>query len=358
VRKVALVLGATGVSGRTLISYLETLDDWTVYGVSRSKPDWATRASFVSVDLLDAPATKRAFTDLGDVTHVFYAGFVNKPTWVEQCVPNTALLVNAVEAIEPVAKGLQHICLLQGTKYYGAHLGAFKTPAKEDQPRHFPPNFYYNQQDFLTARQKGKRWSWSCARPHTICGYALGNPLNLISVLGVYATISKELGLPLRFPGKPAAFRSIYQVTDAELLARAMVWMATSPQCANQAYNITNGDFVRFENLWPLFADYFGMETGPVHTIDLQLFMSDKELLWQQIVEQHGLAPHPFARVADWSYGNYAFAFEWDIMSDTMKARRHGFTDCVPTDEMFLRLFDRLRTERMIPAREPLRAVA
>lgn len=357
-RKTALVIGATGVSGRTLVDHLATLDDWEIYGVSRSRPDWDTRAKFVSVDLLDAAAAKRELAVLDDVTHVFYTGFINKPTWIEQRAPNTALLVNAIEAIEPVAKRLEHVCLLQGTKYYGAHLGAFRTPAREDQARHFPPNFYYDQQDFLTARQKGKRWSWSCARPHTICGYALGNPLNLISVLGVYATISRELSLPLRFPGKPAAFRSIYQVTDADLLAKAMVWMATAPQCANQAYNVINGDYVRFEHLWPLFADYFDMEPGPIHTIDLQLFMSDKEPLWQDIVAKYGLARNPFARVADWSYGNYAFAFEWDIMSDMMKARRHGFHEYVSTDEMFVKLFDRLRAEHMIPAAQQLRAVA
>src|SRR5690606_32193394 len=99
-------------------------------------------------------------------------------------------------------------------------LGPFKNPAREDDARHMPPNFYFDQQDLLTERSANKGWSWSCARPHVICGLALGNPLNLISVLGVYATISRELGVPLRFPGKPGAFETIYQATDAGLLAR------------------------------------------------------------------------------------------------------------------------------------------
>jgi hypothetical protein len=29
-------------------------------------------------------------------------------------------------------------------KYYGAHLGAFKTPAHGNDPPHIPPNFYYD----------------------------------------------------------------------------------------------------------------------------------------------------------------------------------------------------------------------
>jgi nucleoside-diphosphate-sugar epimerase len=348
-KKTALIIGATGVSGRSLLAELEGRADWDIYAVSRSVPDWKTRARHVAVDLSDPAGARDALSALTDVTHVFYCGYVDRPTWIDQAEPNAALLRNTIEALEPVAKGLQHVCLLQGTKYYGAHLGPFRTPAKEDQERAFPPNFYYLQQDFLAEQQKGKAWSWSCARPHTICGFALGNPLNLISVLGVFAAISRHFGLPLRYPGNPVGFGKIYQVTDAALLARAMIWMATEPRCANQAFNITNGDFVRFENLWPVFAEYFGMKAGRPHQIDLKLFMSDKAPVWDHLAEKHRLAPNRFDRVADWNYGNYAFRYDWDIMSDTLKARQYGFHECMDTEGMFLRLFDRFREERVIP---------
>ena len=49
------------------------------------------------------------------------------------------MLVNVVEDLEPVAKELAHVHLMHGSKWYGKHLGAFKTPAKEDDPRHVPP---------------------------------------------------------------------------------------------------------------------------------------------------------------------------------------------------------------------------
>ena len=56
----------------------------------------------------------------------------------------------------------------------GCHLGPYKTPTKEDDPRHMPPNFYYDQQDFLEEFQKGKRWTWSVGRPHAVCGFSSG----------------------------------------------------------------------------------------------------------------------------------------------------------------------------------------
>jgi nucleoside-diphosphate-sugar epimerase len=182
-----------------------------------------------------------------------------------------------------------------------------------------------------------------------ICGFSVGNPLNLIAVLGVYATISRELDLPLRFPGKPGAYDVVCQATDLELLVRALVWMSTSPNCANQAFNITNGDFFRYRNLWPLLGDYFGMPIAPPQTIDLPAFMADKGALWDRIVEKYRLVPNRFEQVADWNFANYTFSVDWDVMSSMHKAHSLGFHDFVDTEAMFLRQLERFRTERVIP---------
>jgi nucleoside-diphosphate-sugar epimerase len=349
-KQTALVVGATGVAGRALVAHLSGLPDWSVIGVARRRPKLDMQGTFIAVDLADPASAQRVFSGLDHVTHLFYTAYVNAPTWVQQCAPNAALLRNTIQALEPVAKRLKHVCLLQGTKYYGSHLGPFKNPAREDDPRHFPPNFYYEQQDFLSERRRDKSWTWSSARPHTICGRAVGTPLNLISVLGVYAAISRELGLPLRWPGKPGAFRTVYQVCDAHLLARAMTWMSTDPACADQSFNITNGDFIRFEHVWPLLANHFEMEAAPPQQIDLVEFMSDKADVWKRIVERHGLRDLLFADVADWRYANYAFSCDWDIMSSTSKSRKFGFLEFVDSQAMFIRHLRGLAEDRIIPA--------
>ena len=100
--------------------------------------------------------------------------------------------------------------------------------------------------------------------------------MNLTLAIAVYASISRELGLPLSFPGKPGAYTALYQATDAALLAKAIVWMGTEPQAANQAFNITNGDLIRWQNLWPKFADFFGMELAPPRYLPIKSAMSDK----------------------------------------------------------------------------------
>jgi len=347
--KTALVLGSTGVSGRALISHLETLPDWQLLAASRRPPEFTTRAQFLPVDLMDATSCRDAFANLPQVTHVFYTAYADRPTIAETREPNAKMFRNALPAIIDGAPNLHHICLLQGTKYYGQYLGKFRTPAKERDPRHPNPHFYYDQEDTMIAMQKGRSWTWSCARPHVICGFALGNALNLVSVLCVYATIMKEMGRPLTFPGKPGAFTSIYQATDAKLLARAMVWMATHPDCANQAFNVTNGDFFRYENIWPAFARHFNMEVGGVEQVDLRSVMAGKESVWQAVVAKHGLADNPFSKVADWNFANYAFSNDWDVMSDTTKCRRFGFLEFLDTEEMFIQLFNEFRAAKVIP---------
>lgn len=348
-KNTALVIGATGIIGRSFIQHADKLDDWEVIALSRRPPDWPTRARHVSADLSDPADAKAKLGQLKDVTHVFYAAYVDRPTWAEQAAPNAALLRNALDGLEPAAKGLKHVCLLQGTKYYGHHLGPYKTPAKESDPRHMPPNFYFDQQELLEERSKGKSWSWTALRPHTVIGYAVGNPLNLLSGLAVYAAISKELGLPLRFPGTRECYSRIMQATDSSLLARSMTWAATTPACAGEAYNITNGDFFRWENLWPKLARAFDMPVGPVQTLDLAVMMADKAPLWDAMVKKYDLRKISYQDAANWRFMNYAFRVDWDAMSDTLKCRRDGFLEFMDTEEMYLRLIEELRAERFIP---------
>src|SRR5262245_33809425 len=84
----------------------------------------------------------------------------------------------------------------------------------------------------------------------------------------------KELGLPLRFPGKPGAYDTLYQVTESTHFANAAFWAATEKRCGNQAFNITNGDYFRWRNLWPEIAAVFEMPVSDPQTISLVQYMA------------------------------------------------------------------------------------
>ena len=237
---------------------------------------------------------------------------------------------------------------MQGYKVYGAHLGPFKTPARETDAGHMPPEFNMDQQNFLESRQKGKSWTWTAIRPSVVGGTSAGNPMNLALVIAVYATISKKLGIPLRFPGKPGAYDKLMEMTDANLLAKATVWAATSPQCANQAFNINNGDLFRWNELWPKIAAYFEIQTAPPLPMSLQTMMADKESLWETIKNEYGLK-HNYEEISSWAFGDFVFSWDYDFFADGTKARRMGFHEFIDTERMFYDLFDEMRNNGIIP---------
>src|SRR5258706_8994592 len=255
-RYCALVAGASGVVGRGLVRYLAAQNDWDVIGLARRAPAAQLAGSLVEVDLTDAGACRAQLAGLGKVTHVLYCARASHTASAKEPIElNLAMLRNLLDALEPAARGLLHIHLLQGSKFYGSDLGPYKTPARESDPRIAENNWYYAQQDFIVERSRGKAWQWSASRPHAICDGEPDIARSLPKVIAIYAAIARELGEPLTFPGTAANFHALYQCVDATLLAEAVEWMGTTPACADQAFNGTNGDFIRWENLWAVFAD-------------------------------------------------------------------------------------------------------
>jgi nucleoside-diphosphate-sugar epimerase len=347
--RTAVVVGALGVIGRYIVDKLASLPDWQVIGLSRRKGEDRERVRYVSADLLSS-----AFAlpeEARKATHVFYAAFQAAPgaaaDYAKNIGANRDMLVSSVSAIEAASPALERVILVTGTKYYGSHLGPYRTPAREEDPRHAGANYYFDQIDWLTARQKGKRWSWTELRPQTLCGFAPGTAMSIVPVIAVYASICKALGEPLRFPG--TAWRSVYQVTESAHFANAALWAATEPRCANQAYNITNGDYFRWCNVWPKIAAAFDMPAGEPRRLSLVETMADKAPLWSDLARKHGLQPCSFQELVAWPFGDYVFGCDWDVMSNVTKSRQHGFHDVVDSEEMFVRLLRRFREERIVP---------
>ncbi len=174
----AVVVGALGVIGRYIVEKLVAEGDWQVVGLSRRPAGNGPRYSYGSVDLLDLDEVAGKLGKLRDVTHIFYAAFQpgtgNAANYAAVIAPNRDMLVNSVSAIAKASRSLQRVVLVTGTKYSGTHLGPLKTPMRETDPRHMPPDFYFDQIDWLTAFQRGKKWSWTELRPQTLCGCAPG----------------------------------------------------------------------------------------------------------------------------------------------------------------------------------------
>ena len=62
--------------------------------------------------------------------------------------------------------------------------------------RHFPPDFYYNQEDYLASRlAEGASWTYNVLRPGPICGFSEGSFMNIVTSTALYCTLCKELNI-------------------------------------------------------------------------------------------------------------------------------------------------------------------
>jgi nucleoside-diphosphate-sugar epimerase len=345
----ALVLGATSATSKRLIELLIGTG-WDVIGVSRHEPAHHQGLSYIRADLLDRENCARALRGCRGVTHVFYTARARHgEAIVESVEENTAMLLNALDAIEPVAHDLSHVHVAQGCRYYGQHIGAFPTPAREDDPRHMPPNYYFDQEDLLVERQRGQRWAWSTSRSDFVCDFAPERPRNMVSILAGYACVCAELRLPLYFPGPQSCFGALKQATDATQLARAMLFIATAPTGRNRAFNVTNGDLYRWERLWPRVAEFFRIPVGGARPISLTEWMADKEPVWRRVVNKHGLKPRALTELSHWPFGDVIWSQGFDVIASTTRLRQAGFHDTIDTEEMFLSYLGRYREERLLP---------
>jgi nucleoside-diphosphate-sugar epimerase len=348
-RGVALIAGASGHVGSQLAQELSDSDEWKTVALSR-RPSAATSAiQSVSVDLLKddvAAALRKAAVP----THIFYCGRApHNESGKEDVDSNLAMLRRLVEAAEIVNPALSHVHIVEGGKWYGAHLGPYKTPAREDDRRHDGPNFYHSQEDWLRERQPGKSWTWSASRPSFVCAVTPGRGRNLVSLLGAYAALCRAQGHALDFPASAESFASLTEVTEARLLARAMIFMAITPAATNQAFNVTNGDALRWRNLWPLLADYYRLPVGVARPFSLSDWARDKEPLWRKVVQENGLQTKPLEEVASWPFGDFLFGQDHDVFSDTGKLRRAGFHETADTTRMIFDMLNTYRALRILP---------
>jgi len=169
--------------------------------------------------------------------------------------------------------------------------------------------------------------------------------------LAVQASICRHTGRPFVFPGSATQWNGLTDVTDADVLAEQMIWAATSPEGANEPFNIVNGDIFRWRWMWPRLAAYFGVEPEGFREAPrpLEQQMAAAAPVWAEIVAAHDLVEADLTRLASWWHTDADLGRDIEVVTDMSKSRLAGFTTHRRTLDSFRTLFDRYRTERLIP---------
>ena len=349
----ALVVGASGIVGSATVDAL-LAEGWQVHGLAR-RPTARDGVIPVAADLRDKAVTAAALADLRPDA-VFITTWLRQESEAENIRVNAAMVRHLLDALR-IGGSTRHVALVTGLKHYLGPFEAYgqgalpQTPFREEQGRLDVENFYYAQEDELFAAAERDGFSWSVHRPHTVIGMAVGNAMNMGTTLAVYATLCRETGRPFRFPGSPAQWNGLTDMTDARLLARHLLWAAITPLARNEAFNVVNGDIFRWSWMWERIAQWFGLEPagfdGSVEPLEAQ--MADDGPLWQAIAAREGLAVRDLNRLSSPWHTDADLGRPIEVVTDMSKSRRLGFTAYQPTDDAFFDLFTRLRAERLIP---------
>jgi nucleoside-diphosphate-sugar epimerase len=337
-RPTILVAGASGLIGRAALEQFRLLDGWDVIGVSRQPPDDLPGVRALALDLTDEAACAEVLGGLGGVTHLVFAALQEGPGLLpgwrdEELIERNGAMLR--HCVDPLLAGgsLRHVSLLQGTKAYGVHhpdigpAGA-PIPLRERAPRVEHRNFYWLQEDHLLARQAEAGFALTVFRPTV-----------------VYGTWGRHNE------------RTPREAVDADLVARALVWAATSPAAHGGTFNLTNGDVFTWAAIWPAIADELGMAVGEHRPMSFAADLPGRDDEWAHLVAAHGLSVPPtvegFVGQNSLVYADVVMAEQQGgpILNSTIAARRAGFADCIDTEDMFRSQLRRLVELGALPPR-------
>ena len=341
-----LIAGASGVIGQAVLDAFVAAG-WQASTVSRSTTPPSAQPH-LSADLADPASLARHTQALASVTHLFYSALKPDPDPATEANENAAMFEHLVNALRTAGAKLERITFVQGGKVYGAQLGVYKTPAREDDSRHFPPNLYFRHEDFARALE-AEGIPWTALRPDIVVGHSLGSAMNLGNLIGLYGALCRETGTAMQFPGPERAYRNaLVNVTSAELIGEAALWAVENK--ADGAYNITNGDVFRWSHVWPKLAAWFGVEVGEPQPISLAQRIEAMRPVWQQLAAREGLAETDIDRIALGAFGDFIFHVETDAIFDLTKARQAGFSNMVlRSDDAFIAHLEGMRARKLIP---------
>jgi nucleoside-diphosphate-sugar epimerase len=344
--KVALITGGSGIVGNAVARELKARG-WMSRTLARRPIEGMDT---ITVDLTDREAAIAALKRVADTTHLFYAALNQDPDLSVESERNGRMLGNVIDGLERAGAPLSRIVSYEGFKIHGIHLGAkVRTPARESDPPHMPPNIYLAQRSQLRARMKTASWDNVALSPDVVVGDVYGNPMNIALVVGVFAALSRALGVPMRFPGTDKAYTQLAQFTDAGLLARASAWAATDEKASGEVFNVTNGDVFRWERMWEDVARHLGLEIATPVPMSLSRHMADKAPVWREIAERHGLVQPELAKLVSWGFGDFVFNTETDVISDVNKLYRFGFTERMDSSASLIDALDSLKRKKVLP---------
>jgi nucleoside-diphosphate-sugar epimerase len=375
--KVAFITGANGISGGAILEHLvdnTTEKEWSKIIIT-SRNSFQSRMQdprvhFIALDFTASPSelVPLMYELCKDTMNAYFTSYVHDDNFSNLAAANTSLFSNFLTALTTVAAGLENVTLQTSGKNYSVHLHPVPTPARETDPRHAQNegNFYHAQEDFLIAQQKKfGSWTYNVIRPQAIIGSTKKpNGMNLALTIALYFLICKELDVEAPMPTNQIFWTGLDDLSYAPIIADLSIFVSIRAECANEAFNVSNGDVFRWKEMWQRLGKYFGAKVSPdpefkkpfpvVGTVQQEFSLADwhqdKEKVWFDLCTQLGA---PQAK-STFSYGtrqfqDWVFRRSWNVTLSIEKARKFGWTAKIDDYDCLVEGFKKFERDGLIP---------
>ena len=105
-----------------------------------------------------------------------------------------------------------------------------------------------------------------------------------------------------------------------------------------------------YVQIWPKFAAWFGVPAGEPLSVPLGQLMTDKEPLWKQIQEKHGLDKIDLDQLVQWPFAEASWKKEMNGYENTTKLQQAGFHGmCLDTAADIIHIFEQMAELKVIP---------
>ncbi|KAI9689204.1 MAG: hypothetical protein M1822_000942 [Bathelium mastoideum] len=390
--KIALVFGASGVSGwamvNQLISGYPEKSPWkqvhalTNRPLSREVALWPddTRLNIISgIDLLKGGQEelereiKDKVKNVENVTHVYYLAYKGSTDPDQEMRDAVRMFSSSTMAMHNLCPNLEFVVLQTGAKWYGVHLlenrptDHIHVPYAESAPRLKSPYadriFYYPQLDWISEYARDKLWNWCETRPDIIVGFVPhGNFYSLATSLGIFLSLFREIeGMNARcsFPGNNESWVAKNNDSSGEIIARQALHLSlTLPmRRKGEAFNVADArEPNTWSSKWPAICRYFGLvgtgpRASPEETVDIRKYIEENLEIWAQMERKYGLkAGMTNSDLAMPGFEHWLLTlFVFDRQFDMTKIHEAGFQEEGNVVQSWLTSFDRMKAAKIIP---------
>ncbi|EGD90751.1 hypothetical protein H112_02217 [Trichophyton rubrum D6] len=393
----ALVLGASGISGWSLINQLlqsyPRAGTWSrITGVTRkpmnseevsswpqSREDQAFRL-VSGFDIHNDPKQtlmakfQEEVPDIHTVTHLYYL-IQDPPSNYnddEPFVPSLKSLQKTVTVIESLASNLEFIHLQYGTFIYGVCFTEefyHTAPLSESLPplrKSLLDRLHYPVwTKWMHEYSIDKPWKWCETRPDEVIGFVPRmNSYNAVYPIAMFLSLYRFIngkGAACPFPGSLGTWKALASDAGADMIAKASIHLSLhpSPWIKGEGFNVASSETPwRWEMKWPPLCEWFGLigeppvdnEKSKTSSPGPDKYIQSHEAEYKSMIQEYGLKAWDVASPSMDGSENWGLTkLNFDRYLDLQKLRSTGFMEDESPRDTWINVLELMRAARIIP---------